>query len=259
MLRTGLVVAALSCLLWVGSPRAGTPFGGDDIGFIPPNADDAKCEAVAAKLVFKTVTCIQKCHINRAKGSHATTATEETCENSKCSLWIGRLAPKLAPLARQGINCPVCLEDTSFGLNLSTITRRLAFGNDDAGWSSINALVYCDTSSGTPFGDDDSGFIPPPNSTIRNCELKVGKAVSKLAACHLKCHALRASGMLPDEIAEESCENTCTTGFTGTVSKLSGCPSCMDGTAIASTTESLIDGTYVPAVYCGSPSGAFVR
>src|SRR5262245_5353766 len=120
-------------------------------------------------------------------------------------------------------------------------------------------MIYCDTSSGTPFGGDDTGFVPPPNSTIKNCELKVGKAVSKLASCLMNCHALRASGMLADETAEEACEDTCTMGFTGSVTNLSGCPACIDGTAIASSTESLIDGTYVPAIYCGSPSGAFVQ
>ena len=263
MFRTVFVLGALSVGLWVASSHAGTPFGGDDLGFITSNADDAKCEATGAKLVVKTIPCIQKCQIKRAqaRGSNANATTEELCEGS-CHHWIDGVDVVLGHLFRHpGFNCPaiVCLEDSSVGLNLRTITRRLIIGSDDAGWAAINALTYCDASSGTPFGSGDSGFVPPPNSPIKNCELKVGAAVSKLALCDLNCSALRASGMLPDEAAEESCESTCTTGFTGKVSSLKGCPPCLDATSIASATESLIDGTYVPAIYCASPSGAFVQ
>ena len=258
MFRTAFVIAVLSAGLWGASARAGTPFGGDDLGFIPPDVGEAKCEAAAAKLVVKTVKAILKAHNKRAKG-HIDPSTEEALEDPN---YIGRIAPVLGRLFRSGVSCNAalgCLEDTSFGLNILTITRRLAFGNDDAGWSPINAAIYCDTSSGTPFGGDDSGFIPPPKSAIANCEIKVGKAVSKLALCYLNCHALRASGILPDETAEEACESTCTTGFTGSVAQLNGCPSCIDSGAIANMTESLLDGTYVPAIYCASPSGAFVQ
>jgi hypothetical protein len=258
MFRTTFVVAALSVGLSVVSARAGTPFGGDDGGFIPPDVGNAKCEAAAAKLVVKTVQAILKAHNKRAKG-HIDPGTEEGPEATN---FIGRIAPVLGRLFRSGVSCNAalgCLEDSSFGLNILTITRRLAFGNDDAGWSSINPAIYCDTSSGTPFGGDDSGFIPPPKSAIANCEIKVGGGVSKLALCYLNCAALRASGTLTDEAAEEACESTCTSTFTGLVAGLTGCPSCIDSGAIANMTESLLDGTYVPAIYCASPSGAFVQ
>ena len=217
---------------------------GDDGGFIAPNAGEAKCEAVEAKLLDKDIGCFQKCHGKRAKG-HVDATTEGACE-ADCNA-LGTVAHVLARLSP---NCPEaigCLELDTRGLP------------SELGLLPINALVYCDTSSGTPFGGDDTGFVPLHNTLSKSCELKVGTDVTKLALCLVNCHTLRASGMLPDEAAEEMCESTCTTGFTGKVSSLKGCPSCLDGTAIASATESLIDGTYAPVFYCASPSGAFVR
>jgi hypothetical protein len=64
----------------------------------------------------------------------------------------------------------------------------------------------------TPFGGDDTGFIPPAKSTIAKCEAGAAKAEGKLIKCILKCHADRASGKLADNTAEESCEKSLTTG-----------------------------------------------
>ena len=60
----------------------------------------------------------------------------------------------------------------------------------------------------TPFGGDDTGFVPPAKSAIGKCEAGAGKAVDKLIACILKCHASRASLKLADDTAEDSCEKT---------------------------------------------------
>src|SRR5262249_32719509 len=60
----------------------------------------------------------------------------------------------------------------------------------------------------TPFGGDDTGFVPPPKSAIGKCEAGAGKAVDKLIACIFKCHASRASGKLVDETAEDECEKS---------------------------------------------------
>jgi hypothetical protein len=252
MFRTVLVVGALSVGLWVASARAGTPFGGDDIGsFIPPDVGSAKCEAAAAKILLSITQHTLKAHNKIAKGGGATGATDE----GEAGPQAGRIAPVIARIYQSGFICNeavACIEHAFLLLGSPSRT-------DDQGWSPINAAIYCDTSSGTPFGGDDTGFIPPPNSAIKNCEIKVGKAEIKLATCYLNCAALRASGTLSDEAAEEACESTCTSTFTGLVAGLTGCPSCLDSGAIATMTESLIDGTYVPAAYCASPSGAFVR
>ena len=122
--------------------------------------------------------------------------------------------------------------------------------------------------SGTPWGGDDTGLIPPAKSPTAKCEAGAAKAAEKLNACIFKCHASRASGKLADDTAEDSCENSLTTGksctalFAASIAKLKGCPACINGTTMANLaglTESLIDGNN-STVYCSaSPSGAFVQ
>ena len=120
----------------------------------------------------------------------------------------------------------------------------------------------------TPFGGDDSGLIPPAKSPTAKCEAGAAKAQGKLTACILKCHASRASGKLADDTAEDSCEKTlagksCAAKFTLAISKLSGCPSCINGSTmalLAGDFEFLIDNMNNATVYCAaSPSGAFVQ
>src|SRR6516162_1428803 len=108
----------------------------------------------------------------------------------------------------------------------------------------------------TPFGGDDTGFLPP--AADAKCEAGAAKAEGKLIACILKCHASRASGKLADDTAEDSCEKTlvgksCAAKFTLEISKLKGCPSCINGTTMANLagmTETLLDGTN-STIYCG--------
>jgi hypothetical protein len=118
----------------------------------------------------------------------------------------------------------------------------------------------------TPWGGDDTGFIPPPKSATAKCEAGAAKATGKLIACISKCHASRASGKLADDTAEDACEKTlagksCVAKFTLAISKLSGCPSCINGTTMATLagqTEAVIDGNN-STIYCSaSPSAAYV-
>jgi hypothetical protein len=118
----------------------------------------------------------------------------------------------------------------------------------------------------TPFGGDDTGFVPPdsPKGPIAKCEAKVSKAVVKLVQCIGKCHDSRASGKLADDTAEDACESglgkTCKAKFATAVAKLTGCPPCLTGaslTTLANNIETLVDGTN-SQVYCQSPSGAFL-
>ena len=130
---------------------------------------------------------------------------------------------------------------------------------------SVGVLWMGTARAQTPFGGDDTGFLPP--AADAKCEAGAGKAAGKLIACILKCHASRASGKLADDTAEDSCEKTlvgksCTAKFAASIAKLSGCPACINGTTMANLaglTESLIDGNN-STVYCSaSPSGAFVQ
>src|SRR6516162_2667492 len=107
----------------------------------------------------------------------------------------------------------------------------------------------------TPFGGDDTGFLPPAANA--KCEAGAAKAAGKLIACIDKCHASRASGKLADDTAEDACEKTlagksCVAKFTLAISKLKGCPACINGTTmgnLAGLTETVLDGNN-SAVYC---------
>src|SRR6516225_4069733 len=190
------ILASLSVgLLWVGTARAQTPFGGDDTGFVPPAAN-AKCEAGAGKAVDKLIACIMKCHASRASGKLADDTAEDSCEKTlvgkSCT---AKFAASIAKLS----GCPACINGTTMG-NLAGLTETVLDGN--------NSAVYCDSSSGTFFGGDDSGFVPTAKSAIAKCEAGAAKAEGKLIKCIDKCHASRASGKLADDTAEDACEKT---------------------------------------------------
>jgi hypothetical protein len=253
MFRTVFVVAALSVSLWLASARAATPFGGDDTGFIPPPAA-AKCEAGAAKATGKLIACIGKCHASRASGKLADDTAEDSCEKTL----VGKSCFAKFTLAISKLSgCPSCINGTTMA-GVADLTEALLDAN--------NSTIYCDSSSGTPFGGDDTGFVPTPKSASAKCEGGAGKAAGKLIACMGKCHASRASGKLADDTAEDSCEKTlagksCTAKFALAISKLSGCPSCINGTTMADVpglTEAVLDGNN-STIYCASPSGAFVQ
>jgi hypothetical protein len=245
MFRTVSVVAALVVGVCVVSAPAQTPFGGDDTGSIPPAAD-AKCEAGAAKAEGKLIACIMKCHASRASGKLADNTAEDSCERTlagkSCTALFAGAIVKLK-------GCPSCINGTTMG-NLAGLTESVLDGN--------NSTVYCDSASGTFFGGDDTGFVPTAKSASAKCESGAAKAEGKLIACIMKCHASRASGKLADDTAEDSCEKTlamtsCTAKFAASIAKLSGCPSCINGTTMANLaglTESVLDGNN-STIYCG--------
>jgi hypothetical protein len=107
----------------------------------------------------------------------------------------------------------------------------------------------------TPFGADDTGFIPPdaPKGPIAKCENGVAKAGGKLVAAILKCHASRVTGKLADDTAEDTCEQAARTKFAAT--KTAGCAPCT-GTLTGGTIEPLVDAAN-GAVYCTATGTAF--
>ena len=123
--------------------------------------------------------------------------------------------------------------------------------------------------AGTPFGGDDTGFLPPGGSkgAVGKCEAAISKAASSAVACIFKCHDSRASGKLANDAAEDACENandgkSCLAKYfksTTTALGKGGCPACAatNVPTIASTAEAVLDAT-VGLSYCASPSGAFI-
>jgi hypothetical protein len=124
--------------------------------------------------------------------------------------------------------------------------------------------------AGTPFGGDDTGFVPPgsPKSDFAKCEKKYSNSVKKAIDCIVKCHQDRANLKTTDDTGEDNCETgdpkkSCKVKYQKSVSKLigTGCPNCLNSAAAANalfdTAENLLDGTN-GMVFCASPSGAFI-
>jgi len=131
----------------------------------------------------------------------------------------------------------------------------------------VGGLAIGAAFASTPFGGDDTGFVPPdsPKGPITKCELAAASNISKLIGCVIKCHEARASGKLADATAEETCEQTdalksCLAKYNKVMAKIlakGGCPPCLDQEANANLAISLLDGNN-SAGYCASPSGAFL-
>jgi hypothetical protein len=153
---------------------AGTPFGGDDLGTIPtdsPKGPVTKCESRVAKAASKLAGSILKCHTARARGKLANEAAEDACEGTALTTFG----------ATKTAGCATCT-------NLTTLGKAIEVALD-----SHNNKVAC-TTTGTPFGGDDTGNIPAdaPKGPVTKCEGGVGKAVGKLVGSIGKCHISRA-------------------------------------------------------------------
>jgi hypothetical protein len=118
----------------------------------------------------------------------------------------------------------------------------------------------------TPFGGDDTGFIPPDKTTAI-CENAVGKIVGKYVACVLKCHAARANQKLADDTAEDVCETHNGTSGCGDKydvalaninKKCPGSCTTTNGVGLKGLAEGILDAEN-GMVYCASPSGAFLN
>jgi len=237
---------------------AGTPFGGDDTGTISSNTNTLKCEESIGKAVGKAVGCIGKCTASEASGKLADDTAEDACEKNNA----GKSC--LEKFAASAVKAQT--KDTSGGCNCVNVGTLSSVIESDL--DSMNNAVYCDATSGTPFGGDDTGFIPVPKSPTAACEASVAKAVSKAVACIGKCTASRASGKLADDTAEDACEKnnagkSCLEKFTASVTKAqtkdtSGGCNCINGATLANTIETTLDAGN-SLTYCASPSGAFLN
>ena len=231
------IMAAVGSLALGGIVLAGTPFGSDDGGFLPPDAPKGpitKCENGVGKGVSKLAAAILKCHAGRVTGKLATEAAEEACE--------GAALTKFG--TTKTATCDPCTSLAAIG----AATEGLIDTNNDK--------VYC-SSVGAAFTGDDTGTIPTdaPKGPIAKCENGVAKGVAKLVGAIAKCHALRASGKLATDAAEETCEGAALTKF-GTT-KTVGCDTCTVLATLGAFVETTVDAAN-GLVYCKSPSGAFL-
>jgi hypothetical protein len=249
-LSAGIVLAA-----GVTVAIAGTPFGGDDSGTVPDPSHKTtlKCEETIGKAVGKAVGCIGKCTAKRSSGSFTDDATEDACEKNNAGHSCLEKFTATATKAQT--------KDTSGLCNCVNVSGLASIIESDL--DAMNNTVYCDTTSGMPFGGDDTGDLPVAGSPVAKCEDTVNKLVGKAVGCIIKCHSARASGKLADDTAEDACEknnagHSCLEKFQASVAKLTGCPPCLNSATLASTIETTLDAGN-SLTYCASPSGAFVE
>jgi hypothetical protein len=162
-----VVACALVVMVGAGVVCAGTPFGGDDTDTIPsdaPKGPVTKCKV--AKQTSKLIAALVKCHIARASGKLADDTAEDQCEaTAETKFEVTKLT-----------GCAACTVLTT----LATATEGLV--------DSDSKHVYCST--GSDFGGDDSGKIPPdaPKGPVTKCENRVAKSVGRLVGGIIKCH-----------------------------------------------------------------------
>jgi hypothetical protein len=246
-----IFVLVLGLTVLVGLAAAG-PFGGDDTGFVPPSFDALKTESKAMLLGSKVSYKIVKCHIDLASDSLAGQGignSEDACENATTS----KLDGQLNKLCAQG-TCPACLQATTATLGADIEAARDA----------DNGSIYC--AGTTPFGDDDTGFVPPDVTTFK-CEASVGKNLAKLRLCIVKCHIKMAKYAVKGApFDDDACESTdplraCRVKYDKIRDRIAPiCPACLDAATqdtLADTVETNEDAT-LGAFYCASPSGAFL-
>lgn len=126
------------------------------------------------------------------------------------------------------------------------MTRRLALFT-----FLVWAIAPTPTRAATPFGGDDTGFVPPDIDNYKY-EVKIGKNLSKFQRCVLKCHASRAKGKLPDDVTEENCEGGCQTKYDLANSKLIAPPlagACLNTMSLRNFWASNLD-SFNNQIYC---------
>jgi len=260
--RIAALGAGVALAAGVAVAIAGTPFGGDDTGTIPSGKTTLKCESSIAKAVGKATGCVGKCHASRSSGKFTSDTAEDACESMSTPPGKSCLEKFTASGAKAQSG------DTTGGCNCVNVPGLATIIEADL--DGMNNSVYCDTTSGTPFGGDDTGDLPVAKSLTAKCEDGVNKLVGKAVACVIKCHNSRASGKLADDTAEDACEKqstpagkSCLEKFTAGVTKAqskdtSGGCNCIVGATLATTIEGVLDGGN-NLTWCASPSGAFVE
>lgn len=235
-----LIAVAVAVGLAGTSARAGTPIGGDDTGFVPADKATLKCESSVLKNAAKLTLAVSICHMKMADaGVKQKSFDEEACETAARGKYDA---------ANAKLTCPACVDSAAIGNSVESQLDGAA-----------NAVLYCDTTSGTPFGGDDLGDVPADKKSEK-CQNLTAKQLALLVGAVSKCHnKLVAALQKAKSFDEETCENAAVGKFNAFTSKLTDCPACL--TALLGTLgQSTADGVdaALNQTYCASPSGAFL-
>jgi hypothetical protein len=224
---------------------AGTPFGGDESGFVPPDEIAYKCGRHVTTALAKLERSITSCNRKTANaGLRGTPTDDEPCEGAAKAKFDATITKLLATTA-----CFPCLAAATAGL-ADAVEAEL-----DAG----NGAFYC--AGFQPFGGDNTGY-QPISSLYYKCSSTAARNVSKFGSCITACHnrmALYALNGRPFDV--DACENACLAKYNQIRdSILPLCPPCLqlaEHDQLAADAETTLDqelGNY----HCASPSGAFI-
>src|SRR6185369_15831268 len=103
--------------------------------------------------------CIGKCTAKRSSGAFADDTAEDACEKN--------LAGKSCLEKFTAAAAKAQSKDTSGGCSCVNPVGIATIIESDL--DSMNNAVYCDTTSGTPFGGDDTGDVPVAKSAVAKC------------------------------------------------------------------------------------------
>ena len=252
MLKTTLGMGLGLILLSTVAAWSGTPFGGDESGWAPPDVPSGpttRCETSVVKNLSRFSDCTSKCHIRLALEKFAP-GGEESCEGDCLSKYDKQAS---VILGKPG-GCPPCLAASPQVGLAGHVLNQL---------ETANGMTYC--AGSTPFGGDDTGFVPPdlPHGATARCEISVAMNLSRLSECVSKCHVRLGLGEFAPG-GEDSCDGDCEFKYLKQASlilgKPGGCPPCITGSPQESLGLQLM--TQLDArngsIYCASPSGAFI-
>lgn len=266
-------VCLAASVAWAAPPTPGQHFdcsdGGtsscaaDDTGCVSNTLNHAKCSSKIGKLLGKAVASTIVCHVKQAdqrfKGASANGAgnSEENCEENPGNSAKSKLDAGLAKLATSGL----C--DTA-QLTGAGAEEAILFNPGPLSLDAQNVNVYCDSSSASLIGDDDTGWVATDPGMLK-CEEAVAKALAKLALSVIKCHdKMNVSFFKAKDFDEEKCESSdpllsALAKYNRTRDKLIAagiCPSCLDGADQDAQTASVIsqiDAGNAVAYPCGLP------
>jgi hypothetical protein len=215
-------------LALAGIAAAGTPFGGDDTGFVPADKSAYRCASRVTKALAKLRLSITSCHIRMAnEGLRGTATDDELCEN----LAKEKFDASIAKVASG--SCPACLVTATAGLSDAVEAEQ------DAG----NGDFYC---AGThAFPGDNTGF-EPINELYYDGSSMTARGIAKLGSCITKCHnRLALYSLNGRSFDEEACEDLCRSKFDLLVPTITAhAPFCLqlaEVTQLADDTETSLD------------------
>jgi hypothetical protein len=238
---TVVLSTAVAVALSAGLALAGTPFGGDDTGFVAPDKATLHCEDGLSKKVGSLVTALIKCNIkdsdDQVKHAGAGTFDGAACQAQATGKW---------DTTTMAYVCPPCISKNG----IRDLTVSLVNLN--------GGVVFCDTTSGTAQDAPDTGFVPNDKATAK-CEDGAAKNAGKLTTAIGKCHVKASdNGFKVKPFDEEACEVAAKGKYDAAAAKLTSCPVCLNHGALRDLVENLLDSNNGDA-YCASPSGAFLN